>query len=139
MGAFEIIDRQAKGLFHGMPLVAVVLDMHGDDLGVASDIVEKADAAFFMVCLEFLVVVDVAVEADVNNARMGGYRRHGPVVQGMAVGLVDGAHRGPAGMRRNREKRRGREMTAANSRSPLICSRMERMLSPRDPISAATL
>ena len=101
MGAGKIIDGQTESLGHGVALVDIMGDAHGNDLGVGGDLRRDLLAGGVVGRLELLVVVDIAVEAGMNDISLR-FRPAGDIVQRMTVGFGDGPHRGPAGVRTER-------------------------------------
>jgi hypothetical protein len=108
VGSLKIVNGQPEGLGHVDPGGQVVSDLQRDDFGVRGDRLGNHASGCFQGRFEFQVVVDVAVEAGVDNgAAFHGGARDG-IVHRVAVGLGDGAHRGPARMGRHGVKGVGR-------------------------------
>jgi len=116
VGSFEIVHGEAKGLIQRMPFLEVFFDLKRDDLRVRRQFRGDEIAAGFQRGPQRLVVVDIAVENDVDRpvsfavVRVAPDGRPGlPAVAGdrgvadrMAILFGDGADRCPARMRDSR-------------------------------------
>ncbi len=115
MGSFEVTHGPAEGFLQVMALVEVVFDHQRDGLGVGGDIGTRRDTPFPDGAAQHVVVVYITVEHrayrpctlsiervllhDGRNAvLLTGRDVHGVAVHRVAVDLVDGPHRCPAGM-----------------------------------------
>jgi hypothetical protein len=67
VGSLEIVDRQPEGLGHIDAGSQVVLDLQRDDLGVRGDRIGNPAPGCFHGRFQFQIVVDVAVEAGVDD------------------------------------------------------------------------
>ena len=88
VGALEVADRAPEGFGDTEPLPQVVLDLQRNDLGVGGDIGVDASAAAFEGFFELMEVVDVAVQAGVDDAGFAGGTRSARLSTGWQLASV---------------------------------------------------
>ena len=101
MGSLEITHRQTEGLGHVDAGPQVMLDLQRNDLGIRGDGFGNGAPGCFHCRFEFQVVVDVAVEAGVDDGTVLQGGAGDGIVHRVAVGFGNRAHRGPACMGRH--------------------------------------
>jgi len=98
MGAFKLVHRQPKGLLHLVPLADELLHLEGDHFRVRRYPVGQGMALLFQVGFEIEVVVDIAIEAGVDDAVDGDIVVVKFVVHRVTVGFTDFTDGSPACM-----------------------------------------
>ncbi len=86
-----------------MALLKILLDLQGNDFGVGGNIWGYLIPTFFNFRPEYRVIVDISVEAYVNDPIFCRLISGGSVVNRVTVCFSDGSHRGPACMGKNRK------------------------------------
>ncbi len=98
MGALKFVYCQAKGLINRMALMEILLNLKGNNFGVSGYISVDLFSIVFELSLKLLEVIDIAVEAGMNDAAFWPLVASGVIVDRMTVCLGDGAHRRPTGV-----------------------------------------
>ena len=90
MGSLKIADSQAESFLNWMTLLIIFLNDQGNDFGVGGDVTGNLNPIVLEFLFELLVIIDIAIQAGMDDAGAGRKVSDTLVVYGVTVGFGDG-------------------------------------------------
>jgi len=118
MGAGKVGYRHPESVLHPIPFTEIPLNPQGNDLGIGGNLRRQYVPVRFVLGLQFLVIVNIPVQTDLDEGPPAAVPVGGAVVHRVAVGFGDRPHRGPPGMRGHGRLVPGKSQQSLKNRIP---------------------